>query len=409
MNQFKATTNLWIDKRRSVKDGTFPLKIRITYQRKSKLYRTEFSFTSEEFEKIMDKSSRGESKVKRGELHALIINAENVIDEIGDFTFDKFEKSFFGTPKNKSCIVEAFENHIEKLTKQGQVSTASTFQTALNSILKYRNNRNLDFRDVTPGFLEGYENQLRSDNYSPTTISINTRCIRRLFNLAIIDGTIKQDYYPFGKGESGKYTPPAHQNHKKALPKETVKKIYEYQGINNIEQYNRDLWLFSYLCNGMNMADIFRLKYSNLDNEVIYFLRQKTSHNRKLKPVIVSLTEPIKAIIDRWGTKPEKPDQYIFSVLTDKLTPTEELKRVKQATKQVNKYIKKIAKSLGLGDNITTYTARHSFATILKNSGENVAYISEALGHSNIRTTENYLAAFDNKRRADAAKLLTDW
>jgi integrase len=73
----------------------------------------------------------------------------------------------------------------------------------------------------------------------------------------------------------------------------------------------------------------------------------------------------------------------------------------------VNKYIKRIAKNVGIKENISTYSARHSFATVLKRSGINLSFISEALGHSNMKTTESYLDSFeDDTRKANAMKLL---
>ena len=65
-----------------------------------------------------------------------------------------------------------------------------------------------------------------------------------------------------------------------------------------------------------------------------------------------------------------------------------------------------IGKALGI-DHISTYTARHSFATVLKRSGANIAYISESLGHQDLKTTENYLASFEREEREKNAELLT--
>ena len=65
-----------------------------------------------------------------------------------------------------------------------------------------------------------------------------------------------------------------------------------------------------------------------------------------------------------------------------------------------------IGKALGI-DHISTYTARHSFATVLKRSGANIAYISESLGHQDLKTTENYLASFEREEREKNADLLT--
>lgn len=73
---------------------------------------------------------------------------------------------------------------------------------------------------------------------------------------------------------------------------------------------------------------------------------------------------------------------------------------------KVNSNLKLIAIQLGLNTNLTTYVARHSFATVLKKSGVNIALISEALGHSDLATTQIYLDSFDNEQIDDAMKNL---
>jgi integrase len=77
-------------------------------------------------------------------------------------------------------------------------------------------------------------------------------------------------------------------------------------------------------------------------------------------------------------------------------------------TGKMNKRMKKVGRTLGIG-NVTTYTARHSYATVLKRSGANIAYISESLGHNSLQTTETYLASFEKEERQKNAALLTQF
>ena len=69
--------------------------------------------------------------------------------------------------------------------------------------------------------------------------------------------------------------------------------------------------------------------------------------------------------------------------------------------------MKAIAKTLGITNDVTTYAARHSFATILQRSGAGTAFISEALGHSSTKTTQNYLAGFEDETKRNLTKALT--
>ena len=89
-------------------------------------------------------------------------------------------------------------------------------------------------------------------------------------------------------------------------------------------------------------------------------------------------------------------------------TPFKEKDKIKSVTKRCNKRLKKIATILGI-EGLSTYTARHSYATVLKRSGANIAYISESLGHNDLKTTENYLASFEKEERVKNARLLTNF
>ncbi len=248
---------------------------------------------------------------------------------------------------------------------------------------------------------------MKADGKSPTTISMYVRCIRRLFNLAIQNGDVKREYYPFGSHDSGLYEVPEGMNTKRALSKQDVKKILNYKALEGSpNSFTVILWVFSYLSNGMNLADIFRLKYKNIDGDTIVFVRHKTAHNRKTVPILVEKLPQLEKIITDGGINRPYRTIMFLNILTSGLTPTIERAKIQQATKTLNKYIKRIAGNVGISGKVTSYTARHSFATVLKLEGENIAYISEALGHSNLKTTENYLKSFDRATRMKAAKKL---
>ena len=122
---------------------------------------------------------------------------------------------------------------------------------------------------------------------------------------------------------------------------------------------------------------------------------------------MVVVIEPMQKIIDRWGN-PVAPNNYIFPILKGGETPEECVRKKQNATRAISQRMTKIGKVLGI-DKISTYTARHSFATVLKRSGANIAYISESLGHTDLKTTEHYLASFEREEREKNAALLTQW
>ena len=113
----------------------------------------------------------------------------------------------------------------------------------------------------------------------------------------------------------------------------------------------------------------------------------------------------MRDIIERWGN-PYNPEAYIFPHLKGGETPLQRKRATQYLTRAINRRMAQVAKELSI-PHISTYTARHSFATVLKRSGANIAFISESLGHSDLKTTENYLASFESEERRKNAELLT--
>ena len=112
----------------------------------------------------------------------------------------------------------------------------------------------------------------------------------------------------------------------------------------------------------------------------------------------------MKAIIGKYAKSDHADDDYIFPILDRRIHKTEQqiYDRVRKVLKHVNKALHEWSRLLGLKVELTTYVARHTFATVLKRSGVNIAIISESLGHSDLSTTQIYLDSFENSQ-IDAA------
>lgn len=400
-----VSTAIILDLRRTRKDGTFPVRLRVTYRRQQKYYLTDYSLTPEEYAKTQTEKPRGNYKELQLTFQAIEQRANDIINKLPEFTFEIFEKNYLNVSV-KNDVFGAFKNQIERLGKEGRAGTADAYKCTLNSLLAYHKKKLLSYSVITPDYLRDYENWMVKSGKSLTTVGIYLRNLRVLFNEAIANGEISQVSYPFGKR---KYQIPAGRNVKKALVLTDIEKLFNYEPKTDSEARSRDLWIFSYLCNGINIKDIARLKYSNLDKIKISFIRAKTERTTRQnrKTIIAMRTPEVDSIIERWGNKPAYPDSYVFPLLTKGLTPEKELATVRQATKTINMYIKRIAVAVGVEINISTYTARHSYATVLKRSGAPMEFISEALGHSDLRTTESYLDSFEDDVKKQYASQLT--
>ncbi|MBW6479247.1 MAG: site-specific integrase [Bacteroidales bacterium] len=395
-----------LDTVRPRKNGTSTVRVQIIHKRFSKFYSTKVQMLPEDWQKMIGPKTRGDLKEKKIIIHENLRRALEIIYDLDSFSFEKFDRRFL-EDRILDDVFAAYDEYIKILRGNLQYGNANFYTYSRDSIRAFVGDKRLSFKSITVQFLKRYESHMTLNGKSPTTLAMYLRCLRYLYNQAIKEGIVKREDYPFGKGN---YEIPQPQNIKKALKLAEIGKIYKHVPDNPVEHFYRDLWLFSYLCNGMNMKDICWLKYSNIHGVHIHFRRAKTINtNRNSKPIDIVISPEVKQIIDRWGNKPELPDSYIFPFLTDDQTYEKKHAIVAQAVQMTNQYIKRVAAKVGIESNITTYTARHSFATVLKRSGVNVTFISDALGHTNIKTTENYLDSFEDEQKKEIAKKLTAW
>ena len=414
-NQTPATAYVILETRWPNAKQIYKLKLMITHKRVQKFYTiiipgVPASMTEDEFAKTkLDKPRKPFSEYKE-RISLVESDARKVITDMEEFSFEEFQKRYFEPAREEKNFFAAIEAYIKELKQQARVGTASSYNCTLSSLTKFKDEKKLQpliFDNVTVDFLNTWEQWMLSEGNSLTTIGIYARNIRAILNKAKTAGLMKPENYPFGKG---KFEIPAGSNVKKALTLAEVGKIYNYLApAHSSEERARDLWIFSYLCNGINVKDIARMKYKNIDRDSIVFVRAKTERKQRQnqKSIVVPLTPEIKRIIKRSGNKLTNTDQYVFPILHEGLTPEKERALIQQATKTINKYIKRIVSALKIKKEVTTYTARHSFATVLKRSGASTEFISESLGHSNLTTTENYLASFEMETKRRLAKNLT--
>jgi len=291
---------------------------------------------------------------------------------------------------------------MHELKANGQIGTCISYNNASVSLHKFK--AGLKFEHLTPEFLRNYERWFVGKGRSITTIGINLRSVRAVINVAIQQGMMSIADYPFGKR---KYIIPTGRNIKKALTLEVIAKIYNYvTEPRSVNDLCRDYWIFIYLCNGLNVKDLCLLTYKNIQGDFIVFNRAKTIRSRRSnpEPIRIALKDDSKRIIAKWGQHQFSQDTYIFPQLKIGMTPKKQRDNIGLLIHLINEHMKKIAAELGICKPITTYYARHSFATILKNSGVSTEFISEALGHSSLQTTKNYLAGFEQ----DAIQKTTD-
>lgn len=397
------TESVILDTRRKKQNNLYPVKYRVTFLRKQVYYNAGIDLSPDEWDRL----SATKNKELRSQREILQIGFDKIKSHIIDLV--KSDQGFMLEQLNarlsrgtKNSIISAFIDRVETLRKEERLGTADWYYYTIKSIQEYQR-RDLKFSDITADWLKKYDAYLQGEGRSYTTVSMYMRALQAVMNEGKEQGIISAAQFPFGKG---KYEIPEAEGRKMALTLAQVGTIMNYPLTSETEARCRDLWFFCYLCNGINISDLLQLKYSNIIGDEIRFYRQKTiTRSRKKKEIIAVLLPEMQAIIQKWGNQCKKDDN-IFPFLSPGLSPVEERRIIKNVTSLINKKMTRIGKALGIGA-ISTYTARHSFATVQKRSGANISYISESLGHSDIKTTENYLASFEREERLKNASYLT--
>lgn len=392
----QVTGVIFFDDRRAKKDGLFPVKFRITFRRDRKYVNTGFALSSFDWQRIFtaikDKNLIGTRKKIQSQYKIIGDHIGEMVDK-NKFSFGLLDKRLGRGDKNN--VISAFEAQISELRSRGQVGTAITYKCAMNSLIKFNNdNQVLPFSRINKAWLQGYENSMIEVGNRYTTVSMYLRSLRAIFN-------ISETNHPFDK-----YKIPKGSGRKMALSKKQINGVLMNHPVINGSTTDkmRDLWYFSYMTNGINVKDLVSLKWSDIVNNEIEFIRAKTVNTKDdKKPIKAPILVQMQNIINKWGCR---DNRYIFGYMQDGLNGDEIRTVCQNVTRLMNKHLKIIAKEAGL-PHISTYSARHSYASNLLRGGASAEFISEQLGHSSITTTQAYLEGFDLETRRELNEILT--
>lgn len=395
-----------LDTRRAKKNGLFPVKVQVVFRRRQKYYSTGKELSKEDWERLLKAKSLLLTEIRADieDSFSIIKQQVNELIQKGEFSIEVLSIKLGRHTKDMN-LRNAFSLKMKELEENGQASTYLNYRSALKSLESF-GGTNIPLERITVDWLKRCERFWISKGKSYSSVSIYFRALKCILNRAVRDGILKESSFPFGKN---RYEIPEGYGRKLALTLHEIKRVMSYQDTTgDIEEF-RDLWIFSYLCNGINFMDLLFLQYSNIVDGEICFIRSKTSRTTKhCKEIRATITPDMWNIIHKWGNPNVSPQTYIFKYAKGNENAFEKIRLVRRIITKCNRRLKKIAQSIGIPQ-LTTYTARHSFATVLKRAGAKTSYISESLGHSNLAVTENYLACFEKEERMRNAQLLTNF
>jgi site-specific recombinase XerD len=298
----------------------------------------------------------------------------------------------------EKTVGDVYKRLILELSDSGNVGNRLIYKMSYNSLKTFsKGNLNLQFADIDVIWLMRYERWLRNKGNKETTISLLFRTLRSTFNKAIKENYTHNSAYPFNEFKISKFNT---KTKKRAIAKQDMLKIMNVELSQDEDSisFARDIFVFSYLCAGINFTDIANLKSRNIIEGRLEYTRQKTH-----KEISILVSKEATRILSSY-CQLSSTRGYLFPILDKQVhkSAIQKQNRIRKILGRVDKDLKIIAKKCEINANLTTYVARHSFSTVLKNSGVNVALISEALGHSDIAVTQIYLDSFDNKQVDEA-------
>lgn len=312
-----------------------------------------------------------------------------------EFTATTLHEQMFDR-NSKPTVDEVFQTQIKNLKQTGRMGYALSHQEVYNSLIKFNKHLNIYFSDIDTIWLKRYETWLREQNFSENTIGRRFRTLRTVYNIAIEEKYVKAEHYPFKSYKVSKL----HQTTaKRAINKADIMRIIEYHSTDFYTQFAVDLFTFSYFTGGINFVDIAYLKSDNIVDGRLIYTRRKTH-----KLIKLPLQSKAQEIIKRYQ---QNGTHFLFPILSEfHKSLQQQSNRVHKVISKVNERLKVVGKELGIPINLTTYVARHSFATVLKREGVSTSIICESLGHSSEKTTQIYLDSFENSQIDEAMRNL---
>ena len=396
-----TTINVLCYKSKTLNNGEHPLMIRICKDGKKKYISLGVSVKAEHWnsEKNITKANYPNkehisiliaNKKKEYETEIVKLKSEDKL-----FTANTLSEQISNSVKPRT-VEEAFKAYIQLLQEENRRGYMLSVQQVYNSLIKYNKHLDLHFTVIDATWLKRYEAWLRNSGLAENTIGIRFRTLRTIYNYAIENDMVQAEHYPFKKYKVSKLN---QETAKRALSKEDISRILQYQTNNKFMSLPIDLFAFTYYTGGINFVDIANLTKDNIiDNRLVY-KRSKTGKLIKL-PLTQQASELIKKYHD---TK----NPYLFPIFSVKHT-TEQAKanRLHKVITKVNNRLKQIGEALDLPITLTTYVARHSYATVLKRAEVATSIICESLGHSSEKVTQIYLDVFENSQIDKAMKNL---
>jgi integrase len=392
-NKVMATLK-YIIKKQTKSNGKFSVYLRVTHNRKPTTIKTNIDVYEKEWVNEagrIKKIKNGTDNIARlnNRLDKLKSKAYDIICKLEDderldgMTVTELRKVIIG--KEEKINVFVFWEKLLNNKVFNSRSTKKAYLNSLKSIKAFTNNKEICFREINYKFLKNYEQWNNRKGNSINGYGTHLRILKAIYNEAIKYKVADRKDYPF-----------LDYKIKKETPKKKSLTISEFEKLRNLDLTNenlieaRNIFLISYYAGGMPFVDLVKLKAKNIIENEICYNRTKTGVYIKI-PIISELQKLLKPYLKEKGYLFHYVEQDDFFKYG---------KKYDNAIAEYNNKLYKIGKLCNLNFKLTSYAARHTFATLSVNHYKmQINLVQKSMGHLNIKTTQTYLNSYTKEEK----------
>ena len=288
----------------------------------------------------------------------------------------------FRNDEHQTSVLTFFRRQIELLRNANRLGTARNYEKTFNSFSQFLGSEDIRFSMMTEPLIENYNAFLVRRGIVRNSISFYMRILKAVYNKAVRQH-LAEPGNPFQEVYTG-----IDRTRKRAIPESLIVQLYRLElPAESSLSFARDIFIFSYCTRGMAFVDVAYLKKANIHNGMIHYSRRKTG-----QLLSVRIEDNIQTIIDKYRTDER---EYIFPIISSEDT-AEAYEQYRQALNNYNRHLKMLSRLLPEGNKLTSYTSRHSWATVARDHNVPISVISAGLGHTSEQTTQIYLTMLEN-------------
>jgi len=392
-----ATFKVVKDNRYKRKDNTHRYCLRATVNGTVRYLPLQFQLTPEQHNLVFSRKAMSAECVDfREKIKEIEIKAERVYSSMRRYDAERFKQLFYNQGKISEdqdsslpitlSVTELFQYYADNTQiKEGTKIHMKVTQSMLN---KFHTGVYID--DIDVKFLKSFESIQLVQGKSISTVASYMRDIRTVINyFGQVKKILPTDYqYPFGKGG---YSIKSVRKKKNVLREDEILAVINRKKSECPKQeYARNIWLCLYYANGINIIDLLRLRWENVEYNHIHLIRKKTETTRKsnIQELVIPLSPELKYYLNLVGD-PISP--FVLGKIKEGYTETALRNRKNRFRQEINTELKNISKSMKLTVPLIMASARDCYASTLNRNGVPREFISSMLGHQDPRTTSHYL------------------